>query len=259
MSNIAVQQGGGAMRAQVVRSVRLSPGFQRVTVTGDDLARLQWRGFDQWVRLFLPPPPGAPLTHVPDRMTRLTYGRMLAIPAAERPVVRSYTLRAWRPESRELDVDFVLHGTDGVAGPWAARCDQGDPVALLDQGCGWPSPPVRRVVLAADETGLPAVAGILRDLPASTTGTAVVEVADAADRQALDAPAGVDVHWLVRRPDEAPGEATLRALADLPLPEFDRHAFAVGESTLATGVRRRLVRECGWSKSEVTFCGYWRR
>ncbi|GAB3623590.1 siderophore-interacting protein [Mariniluteicoccus endophyticus] len=259
MSNITVTQEGGALHAEVLCSTRVSPGFQRVTVTGPDLARLVWRGFDQWVRLFLPPSPGAPLRHVPDRMSRLAYARMMAVPAAERPAVRNYTLRAWRPGSLELDIDFVLHGPDGVAGPWAAAATAGDRVALLDQGCGWPSPHADRVLLVGDETGVPAVLGVLRDLPRASTGLALLEVTDAADRQPVDAPDGVEVRWLERPGDTPPGDLIVEALGEASLPAGGRHAFAVGEARLATGARRHLVRGCGWAKDEVTFCGYWRR
>ena len=120
MSNITVSQGDGPMRVQVARSEHISSCIQRVTFTGDDLARLRWRGFDQWVRLFLPTSDPMSLDHVPDRITRGTYARLLTVPARRRPSVRSYTLRAWRPEAGELDIDFVLHGDKGIAGPWAA-------------------------------------------------------------------------------------------------------------------------------------------
>ncbi|OYO22131.1 NADPH-dependent ferric siderophore reductase [Enemella dayhoffiae] len=260
MTNITVTHAAsGVMRAEVARTVRISPNLHRVTLTGADLARLEWRGFDQWVRLFLPTADERSLEHVPERMTRASYLRMMATPARLRPTVRSYTLREWRADDGELDIDFVVHGTDGVAGPWAQAAAAGDRVALLDQGCGWPEPTATNLLLCADETGLPAVLGVLRDLPASASAHALIEVCDLADAQPVTAPAGVAVQWLVRPPGSRPGQQLLRELAALTLPDQDRYAFAVGESGLATGVRRHLVRERGWAKDEVTFCGYWKQ
>lgn len=259
MSNIAVYQGDGPMRVQVTRSERISPCIQRVTFSGDDLERLRWRGFDQWVRLFLPTSDPTSLDHVPERITKGTYARLLTVPARRRPSVRSYTLRAWRPEECEVDVDFVLHGDAGVAGPWAASAKPGDGAALLDQGCGWPEPSAENLLLAADETGLPAIVGVLRDLPRTARGCALVEIPDPADAQAVDLPSGMELLWLVRPADVAPGAMILAELPRLDLPRTNRHAFAVGESALATGVRRHLVRHCGWGREEVTFCGYWKR
>lgn len=59
-----------------------------------------------------------------------------------RPVLRSYSVRAYRPDGPdgpELDIDFVLHGSaaDGTAGPaatWAQHCARDDAVAILDEG-----------------------------------------------------------------------------------------------------------------------------
>ena len=33
---------------------------------------------------------------------------------------------AWDAESRRLTLEFVTHGDDGFAGPWAARAREGD-------------------------------------------------------------------------------------------------------------------------------------
>ena len=55
-----------------------------------------------------------------------------------------------------------------------------------------------RVLLVGDETAVPAVAGILRDLPPDAVGTAVLEVPQTEDVQDLVAPAGVEIRWLPR-------------------------------------------------------------
>lgn len=259
MSNIAIAKTEtGVLRAQVVRSRRITPHLHRVTLTGPDLQRLEWRGFDQWVRLFLPPAGSTDLDRVPHRFTVASYLRLKLIPEHSRPVVRNYTLREWRPETGEVDIDFVVHGDHGVAGPWAVAAQAGDVVAMLDQGCGWPNPSAGQVLLTGDESGLPAIAGILRDLPAPTRGLAMIEVLEEEDRLELAAPEGVEVCWLARG-NRAPGALLLPELERRELPAEDRHAFAVGESALATGVRRQLVRERGWEKAQVTFCGYWKQ
>lgn len=260
MSNITVTHAdSGAMRAAVVASTRVSPNIQRVTLRGEDLDRLHWQGFDQWVRLALPANGEVGLDRVPERFTTNSYLKMMAAPAHRRPVIRNYTLRQWRPQTRELDIDFVLHGTHGIAGPWATTAATGAPVAMIDQGCGWSFPASRWHLLVADETGLPAVCGVLRDLSSTDRGIALIELGDLEDAQRGPAPEGVEVRWLLREPDQKPGEAALAELNCVELPDRDRHAFAVGESGLATGVRRHLLRQRGWAKGEVTFCGYWKR
>lgn len=243
----------------MLRTERVTPHMMRVTLAGGDLARFESRGFDQWFRLAVPVGDSARFDNLPDRFGMAGYLRYLTLPKGTRPVFRNYTVRAFRPDLLELDIDFVVHGTEGIVGPWAAAVSPGAEVAFIDQGCGWRPVASDWKLLVADESGLPAVAGILRDLPRDTVGHALIELFDLADRQQLDAPPGVDVHWLVRAAGAAPGTAALPALAGLEFPPGSVYAFAVGESALATGVRRHLVGERGVAKRSVTFCGYWKR
>jgi NADPH-dependent ferric siderophore reductase len=251
----------------VLRTARVSTGFVRVTLGGEDAARFRPMGYDQWFRLFIPVADDAVLSRLPDKLDTLAYLRYLAIARTQRPVLRNYTVRAYRPDGpqgAELDVDFVLHGTpeDGTSGPaatWAQTCAPGDAVAILDEGITFPAAAAHdRVLLVADETGLPAVAGVLASLGRETTGVAVVEVPHADDVQDLVGPAGVEVRWVVRDdPHALPGPAVLAAVQALPVPAGPVTAWVVGEQALVAGARRHWV-GAGVPKQDVTFCGYWK-
>lgn len=260
MSNISVTHAAsGVVTATVVRRELVTPHMVRVTFGGPDLERFEFRGFDQWFRLAIPVHGADRFDNLPQRYDLAGYLRYLTLPKGTRPVIRNYTVRDFRTDPVELDVDFVVHGTDGIAAPWAAAVEPGDTVGFIDQGCGWKPVPADWLLLVADETGLPAVAGVLRDLPRDAVGVAIVETFDARDRQPVDAPPGVAVHWVERAPGAEPGSAALPALRQLEFPSGAPYAFAVGESGLATGARRHLVGERGVPKANVTFCGYWKR
>ncbi|HLT61050.1 MAG TPA: siderophore-interacting protein, partial [Microlunatus sp.] len=110
----------------------------------------------------------------------------------------------------------------------------------------------------ADETGLPAVAGILAALPGAARGTALIELPAANDQQDLIKPDGVELVWLPRTdPGAVPGRVALAAAADLPTPTEPSYGWVVGEQSLAVGLRRHWV-QTGWPKSQILFCGYWR-
>lgn len=258
------------LQVRVLRSERLSPSFQRVTVGGGEIDRFARRGFDQWFRLFLPTERGDAL-RLPDRDGLAGYARLLAMPKAVRPSMRNYTVRASRDsaEGREIDIDFVLHESaetgdvEGIAAKWSLECEPGDSVGLLDEGIGFaPRADASWFVLVGDETALPAIAGICASLPADARGVAIIEVPCAADAQELDAPAGLEVRWVAR--DAAPagstriGSLAYAELVALDLPDTTVHGYAAGESGLATGVRRHLVNERKLAKTSVSFCGYWR-
>ncbi|MFC5826295.1 siderophore-interacting protein [Nonomuraea insulae] len=265
---------------RVLRRERLSPHFARVTLGGGDAKSFVPMGYDQWFRLFLPVSEDS-LTRLPPKLTTLSYAKYLTISKASRPVLRNYSVRAYRPEGPEIDVDFVLHGSaaDGTAGPaaaWAETCEPDDSVAIIDEGIGFnPPPETRRVVLAADESGLPALAGILASLPPGTRGHAFAEVPSPEDRLPLDVPEGVELTWIVREgpaaapaavpapvpataPAPVPGAGVLDAARALPLSGEPFYGWVVGESALPAALRRHWVRG-GVPKEHIIFCGYWRR
>lgn len=251
----------------VLRTARVSTGFVRVTLGGGDVGRFRAMGYDQWFRLFIPVADASSLSRLPNRLDTIAYLKYLAIAKTQRPVLRNYTVRAFRadgPDGPELDVDFVVHGSvaDGTAGPaatWAQTCVPGDAVAILDEGITFPAEAVRdRVLLVADETGLPAVAGILASLTPDTRGLAVVEIAHDDDRQDLAGPAGVELRWVVRAdPHAVAGRHALAVVEAEPAPTASVTAWVVGEQALVAAARRHWV-GAGVPKDDVTFCGYWK-
>ena len=250
----------------VLRRERLSPHFERVTLGEGDIEQFVSMGYDQWFRLFLPVP-GGTLDRVPNKLDMVSYLRFLTISKANRPVLRNYSVRAFRPDAPggpELDVDFVLHGSvdDGTSGPaatWAQTCHAGDPVGLLDEGTGFGlADDVRHLRIVTDETGLPATANIIASLPEGVTGEAVVEIPDDADRQDLGEPEGFEVVWLPRTGSDRPiGELALQTIKEMEQPAEKWFGVALGEQSLASGVRRHWV-DHGQPKDELMFCGYWR-
>lgn len=255
------------LHLKVVRTERLSEHWMRITLGEGDIARFQPMGFDQWFRLFLPLGGDEGLERIPAKANKIFgYLKYLRIPEGVRPVMRNYTVRAYRAEGpsggAEIDVDFVLHGSGPTAGPasrWAQAAAPGESVVIIDEGLGFnPDRGVDRVVLVADETGAPAVAGVCASLPSTATGVAIIEAPSSADILSFPAPDGIEVRWIVRESGAKPGSAALAALRALSLPEAPFHAFIVGEQSLPTAARRHLVGERGVDKNAVSFVGYWR-
>lgn len=254
---------------EVLRTERLAPHWMRVTLGGGEIDSFRPMGYDQWFRLFIPVGGDAGLERVPAKAHKLFgYLKFLRIPDGERPVMRNYTVRAFRPATTEreaeIDVDFVLHGSasNGTAGPasrWAETCAPGDRVLIIDEGLTFnPERGTDRVVLVGDETALPAIASICASLPATASGSAIVEVPTEEDALEFAHPDGVSVQWLVRPNDVEPGSLALATLRGLTLPDAPFHTYAAGEQALASGVRKQLVSERGVDRNTVSFCGYWK-
>jgi len=258
MPNITITHAeSGLVLTSVRRTEQVSPHIIRVTLGGGQLDRFEYKGFDQWFRLAIPVHAGDRFDNLPERFGFGGLLKFATLPKGTRPVIRNYTIRRFDQEAGELDIDFIVHGAEGVGGPWAASVEPGTGVALVDQGCGWAPVPAERSLIVADESGMPAALGILRDMPRDAVGDAIIKPFDERDKQDVDAPEGMTVHWLIRDHAARPGALALPALRDLPLSR-SLSAFTVGESALATGARRHLVNERGVPKANVTFCGYWR-
>ncbi|SDQ17127.1 siderophore-interacting protein [Quadrisphaera sp. DSM 44207] len=203
-----------SFEARVSRTERLCPSFLRVTFTGEELHSFGLGGADQRIKLLLAPDGG---TLDPVRPAGADwYERWRALPEAARPVLRTYTVRSARPRLAEVDVDFVLHGVGpgaadaaGPASRWAAAARAGDRVLLVGPdssgagrawGCEWAPPAdAGTLLLAGDETAVPAVCAVLEQLPSGPRTVVLLEVPEQGDVLDVPAPAGAEVRWLPRR------------------------------------------------------------
>jgi len=296
--------------AAVARVQPLCPTFRRITLSGPELHGFGHGGADQRVKLVLPSDPTRP----DDSLGALVrwgddwYSRWRALPDAARPVMRTYTVRAVRPELAEVDVDVVLHGAGhgsaaGPASSWAAGARPGDRLVLVGPdrpgsgrawGCEWAPPAgARTLLLAGDETAVPAVCSVLEQLSPGTPTLALLEVPHEADVLPVATPAGAEVRWLPRqrRGERHPhgrllteavrsavsGLAAPRARAAGDLEDVDvdgsvlwdvpaapeagadgLYAWLAGEAGMVKELRRHLVRDIGVPRSSVAFMGYWR-
>ncbi|MFD7108301.1 siderophore-interacting protein [Streptomyces kasugaensis] len=241
-------------RAEVVRTERLTPHMVRVVLGGAGLAKFVAGEYsDHYVKLVFPLPGVAYPEPFDMAQIRADF------PRDQWPRTRTYTVRSWDPETGELAVDFVVHGDEGLAGPWAATVQPGAEALLLGPGGGYaPRADADWHLLAGDESALPAIAASLARIPAGTPVHAFIEVADGAERQELDAPAGAEITWLHR--DGAPvGRELVAAVAALEFPPGQVQAFVHGEAGFVKELRRLLRVEREIPREDLSISGYWRR
>ena len=240
--------------AEVVRTTRVTPHLVRVVLGGDGLAGFPAGAFtDHYVKLLFPPA-DAPYA-VPFDVERVRAEH----PPESWPVTRTYTVRAWDARAGELTIDFVHHGEEGLAGPWAAAARPGDLVQLLGPGGAYtPSPDADWHLLVGDDSALPAIAAAVGRLPAGRPARVFVEVPTEEDEQELGAGRHVDVVW-VHRGHRAPGTALLAAVLSADLPDGAVHAFVHGEAGFVRDVRRHLRAGRTLTPELTSISGYWRR
>lgn len=249
---------------EVRRVTDLGPGMRRITLTGDQLGAfttsdgiavppLRNEGFDDHVKIIVAGPgQDAPVPPIQVE------GHLDWRPPGGRPEAKDYTPRRYDPIAGELDLDFVRHGT-GPAATWAENAQVGDPAwiagpknsVLLPRGVDW-------LLVAGDETALPAIGRLLDELPEDLPATVIVEVGDPTRQIPLAAGPHVDLQWVHRSgaAEENPLEHAIRAVA---WRTGEVYAWVAGEATALKPIRAHLKHERQVPPDCLEVTGYWKR
>lgn len=221
---------------EVISTSWLNPRLVRVTLGGEGFARFEDRPeTDKYVKLKFTTPP--PESH---------------------PVTRTYTVRRVDAQARVLEIDFVVHGDEGLAGPWAATVGPGATISLMGPGGGYrPNPAAGWFLFAGDLSAVPAIASALEGLREDAVGAAVIEVESEEDVIELAAPAGVDVRWIVD-PEHAE-DRLAQAIRELTWRAGHVDVFVHGERESMKQLRRVLFDERALDRGQVSISGYWAR
>jgi NADPH-dependent ferric siderophore reductase len=224
------------LSGRVESTEQLTPTLKRIVLGGEGLA-------------------GFALGELTDHYVKLQFPRAGA-PAGERPKVRTYTVRDWDAERGLLTIDFVVHGDEGIAGPWAATAAVGDAIGLRGPGGGYaPDPAADWHLMAGDTSVIPAISASLPHVPAGVPVHVVLQVHGPEEEVELASPADLAVHYLHGDADEGLAEA----IAALDFPPGEVQVFLHGEATSVRLARRHLVVDRGISAAALSASGYWKR
>lgn len=241
----------------------ISADMVRIVLGGDGLARFDnpegWT--DTYVNLLFPPdnaPYQAPFE--PDEVRELD--------RALWPTPRRYTVRRWDRDTREMWIDFVIHGDEGTAGRWARDVQPGELLQFRGPGGAYrPDRESSHHLLVGDESALPAIAAAAEHAPANARVT-VIALVDRPDSQIpLESTGRLELRWLHRRDlasdpaDAAIAAAMVGAVADLDLSRGcpGLQAFVHGEAEETRAVRRYLLGDRMLSRERISVSPYWRR
>lgn len=237
---------------EVRRTERLTPHMIRVVAGGGNIAEFpDTPHADRYVKIIFPRP-GVTYPEPFDMETAR------GLPREQWPAVRTYTVRSLDRAAGELTIDFVHHGDEGLAGPWAAAARPGDVLRLMGPGGAYePDPDADWHLFVGDESALPAIGAALERLPTGIPALAVLEVGGPDDELPLPSAAALSVRWLHR--DAARPDQLVEAVAAAEFPEGRVDAFVHGEAGSVRAVRRHLLAERGIPRPALSISGYWRR
>lgn len=250
---------------EVVRVADLTPGMRRITLAGAQLGEFASAdgftqpaftssGFDDSIRLLFCYPGDSEPVLPTQQATGLT------MPRDRRLLSRAYTVRRWNAEVGELDIDFVKHGV-GIGTTWASRAEPGDRIDFYGPSTSRALPDdADWLLVAGDDTALPAIARLLDALPEAARAQVFVEIADESHRLELRTLPNVEVTWLVR--NEADNETAAPLVDAVTNSEWwDGRPFAwfAGERSAVRDLRRHVLEDRGLPADDVESDGYWRR
>ncbi len=246
---------------RVAESERLSPRMVRVHFEGPGVVALleaadegKLVSTDKYVKIAFARPelglePPYDLAELRERL-----------PVEDLPSQRTYTVRSVDRSAGRIAIDFVVHGDEGIAGPWAAQAAPGDLVALSGPGGGYtPSgDPEVWHLLVGDESALPAIAAAVEALRPDARGRVVIEVHGPEDELSLTAPVGVAVDWLHRSVSGAGhGELLVGAVAAMAPVTGSVGVFAHGERGAIKRIGAVLTRTWELDRRAMSLSAYW--
>lgn len=176
-----------------------------------------------------------------------------------RPTVRTYTVRSFRKDVLEMDIDFVAHGDDGPASKFAMNAKPGDflgfrgpsAVKISDYYADW-------YLVAADMSALPVASATLEAMPRDAKGVAIFEVQTKDDIQEIDAPDGVEMRWLIHENPHVSSQAQECAIREISIPYGVVQTCIAGESGVIKSLRAFLTNETDIPKDDIYISGYWK-
>lgn len=177
--------------ARVVSCEPMGQSYIRMAVQGDDMARFGHTGLHFRV-VRQKNPDRAPVWPVMGPKGTAEWPK-----GDDELWDKVYTTRYFDAATGTLTFD-IFHHAGGFTCEWAKTNPIGQIVGMMGPGGGW-FPEEDNLLIAGDETALPAIARILEQLPRDAQGQAIVLVGGPDDVQTIDAPKGYQVTWLFRQ------------------------------------------------------------
>ncbi len=227
----------------VVRSARISPNMQRITLHGEGLNNFPAECEGSYIKLLFSQRGSTDLS---------------TLTSSERPVMRTYTISRFDRSAQTINVDFVRHETCdlqcGFAGRWAVNAKAGDTINVAGPGnSSYLNTDADWYFMVADMTSLPALSAKLRTLDARSKGYAVIKIIEQADIQHIAIPSNMQVIWTT---DD---NSLLSHVTSLPWLDGDISVWVACEFDMMRAMRNYFRSDKNVPKDNIYISSYWKK
>lgn len=232
----------------------ITPNYVRLTFSGVDIEPYALCTLGVNNKIFIPPN-GVDKVIFPDKDNQ-NIGSIKKL-----AIRRTYTHAGIDLEKQEIYMDFVAHGTNGPASNFAINAEMGASLGVVMKIQEIELvPKVATYYLIGDTTALPVIRAILKTINSNAKGVVFLEVPSKEDRQEIEKPAGVSIHWIIN--EEIGGNTLLTDTAITYLKQCkineSRFAFVACEYNNVRRARNYLRKEAQWAREEVSAYSYWK-
>lgn len=211
----------------------LSPHLRRIIFHSPELIDYPYRCHGAHIKLFFPlsgqNQPTLPLQ---------TEQGLIWENQADKPIIRSYTLRYYHTHEQTISIDFAKHAHQGPAALFAQQVSIGQTLAVSAPGGPVPMlKPAAHYIMVGDITALPAISAMLEDMHPDASGHLFLWLPEPADLPSFSLPVRFKLHSFFGDLDQIP--AVITAVCNLPAPTTEHFIWLAGESSLVMPLRQQ--------------------
>ena len=178
--------------------------------------------------------------------------------SSENSFSRPYTIRSFRKNKLELDIDFSNHfGNQGYATKWASHAKIGDEILISGPGL---KKPINEnsdwFFFVGDMTALPAIACYLERIPKSAVGFVVLEIISKDDKINIVKPKNIKIIWVVK--SNRHPSVLVNTVKKINWLSGKPYVWVACEFNKMKGLRNFFQKNKKISKNEMYISSYWK-
>ncbi len=230
----------------------ITPGIRCITFTADALRHYPKNCEGQHLKIFI-----SHSLQAKPTLPVLSKNGPLWPTNEVRSIVRTYTIRAVRPELQEIDIEFAMHDHSAPAINFAKSAQPGNWLGISGPG-GDASHLLlaHHIFMAGDPSSLPAITALAEKMHANTQGKIIIRIDKPEHKRAIHLPKGVEIIWVV---GDISQTATLIETVKLwSLPTNDVAFWIGGEEQIVKTLRHYLRQEKEYNSTQMYAIPYWR-